>query len=163
MQAVVSQDEVRVESFYAHVWTENEEGLEWYLKRGFVKEGGVMQGYYMKLKPATAWVLRRRLGPTDYLTRSSGNNVELVPPPAAEDEVLARPKNLAHTKSFQDRRPDVEWNDLPEDVLRNDLLKAPNANGSRVPSAASSRSSSRSGAETKAKKKRQYPAAAFGS
>jgi hypothetical protein len=43
------------------------------------------------------------------------------------------------------------------------MLKPPSHLGSREGSAASSRSSSRSGIEGKGKKKRVYPAAAFGS
>lgn len=166
MQTVVAQRTLRIESLYAHVWTKNTEGLEWYAKRGFVKEGGVVNGYYTKLKPDTAWVLRRRLGPSDYLahtcTVTSSDNGPVSAPDAME-EADERPGNFRHTKSFQDRRPEVEWNDLPEDVLDNGLLKSPSANGSGAVSATSSRSSSRSGLEKKEKKKRQYPAAAFGS
>ena len=68
---------------------------------------------------------------------------------------------MPHTASFQDRRPDREWNDLPEDVLGASLLKPPSGSSTRDGSAASSRSSSRSG--TKKKRERLYPAAAFGS
>lgn len=61
-------------------------------------------------------------------------------------------------RSFQDKGPEREWNDLPEEVM----LKPPSHLGSKEGSAASSRSSSRSGIDRREKKKRVYPAAAFG-
>jgi hypothetical protein len=160
----VEQKEVRIREVYAHVWTENEEALQWYEKRGFRREGEVVKGYYRRLKPDTAWILRRRLVVADYLAMPASGS-ELMPGPSiggAAGELRERPGNLVHTKSFQDRRPDVEWNDLPEDVLRNGLLKPPSLNSSAAASATSSRSSSRSGMDGKGRKKRQYPAAAFG-
>ena len=52
-------------TIYAHVWTENEEGLKWYEARGFAREGNApIKGYYFKLRPDTAWVVRRHIGPT---------------------------------------------------------------------------------------------------
>ncbi|OTA99983.1 hypothetical protein M426DRAFT_324633 [Hypoxylon sp. CI-4A] len=43
---------------YAHVWTDNEDGLRWYLARRFVKHGQV-NGYYFKLRPDSAYIVRR--------------------------------------------------------------------------------------------------------
>ena len=54
-------------SIYAHVWEANTEGLEWYVKRGFVIEDGVLEGYYRRLKPGGAKVARRAIGVADYL------------------------------------------------------------------------------------------------
>ena len=48
-------------SVYAHVWVNNEEGLQWYLNRGFEIEGGVFEGYYRRLNPSGAWVVRRAI------------------------------------------------------------------------------------------------------
>lgn len=45
---------------YAHVWTENEEGLAWYARRGFERDVR-LEGYYFKLEPGTAWVVKRRV------------------------------------------------------------------------------------------------------
>lgn len=56
-----------VTSVYAHVWEANTDALEWYVKRGFEVEKGVVEGYYRKLRPAGARVVRRRLGVADYL------------------------------------------------------------------------------------------------
>ncbi len=56
-----------VKEIYAHVWEANEEALEWYGKRGFVVESEVVEGYYRKLRPSGAKVVRRRVGVGDYL------------------------------------------------------------------------------------------------
>lgn len=161
--AATEQNDLHIRELYAHVWTSNEEGLKWYSARGFKQDERSLPGYYRRLKPDTAWVLRRKLNPSDHIhsiaTPAAPNKVDSVP------EINERPGTMVHTKSFQDRRPDMEWNDLPEDVLRNSLLKPQGLKtpgGSSGTSAASSRSPSRSGVEGKAgKKKRQYPAAAF--
>ncbi|RFU32636.1 hypothetical protein B7463_g3703, partial [Scytalidium lignicola] len=167
---------VNVTSLYAHVWTENEDGLKWYAARGFTRDNYALQGYYRKLKPDTAWVLRRRLVPSDHLqyakingvsprapTPTSSKPVEndvvgsnsSAPPPAPAQG--SRP-SLRQATSYQDRRPDREWNDLPDEMAPPNLLTPQ----SGAASAASSRSSSTSRLEGKGKKKRQYPAAAFG-
>lgn len=53
---------------YAHVWEANTDALDWYRKRGFdVDSGEVVQGYYRKLRPAGARVVRRRVGIDDAL------------------------------------------------------------------------------------------------
>lgn len=53
---------------YAHVWEANTDALDWYRRRGFDVDGGeVVQGYYRKLKPAGAKVVRRRVGVGDAL------------------------------------------------------------------------------------------------
>ena len=56
-----------VTSVYAHVWEANTDALEWYGKRGFEIEKGVVEGYYRKLRPTGARVVRRLLGVGDYL------------------------------------------------------------------------------------------------
>jgi ribosomal protein S18 acetylase RimI-like enzyme len=50
----------------AHVWEANEEGLEWYRKRGF-EILGHEEGYYRKLKPSGAILVRRWIGIGDFL------------------------------------------------------------------------------------------------
>jgi hypothetical protein len=172
--SATTQNNIAVRELYAHVWTENSEALEWYAARGFKREEKVIQGYYRRLKPGTAWILRRRLSPSDHLANSSSTQQSQIPlqpiltigekkesstlPPPATTTV-PRSKNSPSARSFQERGPEREWNDLPEDVLGNTLLKPSSAAGSE----ASSRSSSRSGLDGRGKKKRQYPAAAFGS
>ncbi|RDW80132.1 hypothetical protein BP6252_04770 [Coleophoma cylindrospora] len=160
ISSAVSQKDVKIDSLYAHVWTENREALEWYAARGFKREEPVLHGYYRRLNPDTAWVLRRRLTPTDHLGAAKQSTTP--PPPVAitnhnggSDSLKVtspgRP-NMLRATSFQDRRPEREWNDLPKDL---DLLA--------VPSGPNSRSSSTSrGPAGKKKKERQYPAAAFG-
>ncbi|KAH8886777.1 hypothetical protein GQ53DRAFT_337396 [Thozetella sp. PMI_491] len=54
---------INVQVVYAHVWTENEEGLRWYESRGFVRDLEPLQGYYYKLQPGSAWIVRKEIGP----------------------------------------------------------------------------------------------------
>ncbi|MCJ1289083.1 hypothetical protein MMC34_000615 [Xylographa carneopallida] len=56
-----------VTGVYAHVWEANEEGLEWYKRRGFVVEEPVIQGYYRRLKPDGARIVRKGIGVRDWL------------------------------------------------------------------------------------------------
>ncbi|KAG6367441.1 hypothetical protein INS49_001630 [Diaporthe citri] len=87
-----------------------------------------------------------------------------TPPPSAANgpPPAARPGPPGSSLSFQNKRPDMEWNDLPEDMVAaarttsrtKDLLSPPTGSGS------SSRSSSTAGRK---KKDRAYPTAAFGS
>ena len=162
--AAVAEKEVRIRDLYAHVWTNNLEALKWYAARGFKKEENVIQGYYRRLEPDTAWILRRRIAPSDHLAHTP--KVEAAPASMKTEDnvrdVKIRAGNMVHTKSFQDRRPDMEWNDLPEDVINGGHIKLPSISSSAAVSLSSSRSSSRTGLDTKGKKKRQYPAAAFG-
>lgn len=54
---------VDIRRVYAHVWTENDEGLRWYAARGFGRVGSrPVAGYYFRLRPDTAWVVSRRIG-----------------------------------------------------------------------------------------------------
>ncbi|KAI9804928.1 MAG: hypothetical protein M1833_006231 [Piccolia ochrophora] len=46
---------------WAHVWEGNDEALGWYVRRGFVVDGGVVEGYYRRLRPGGARVVRKRL------------------------------------------------------------------------------------------------------
>ena len=61
-----------VEGVYAHVWEVNEEGVEWYLKRGFVVVGGLVERYYRRLRPQGARLLRRRVGVGDWVRMKKG-------------------------------------------------------------------------------------------
>jgi N-alpha-acetyltransferase 50 len=178
---------------YAHVWTENEDGLRWYAARDFVRDALPIPGYYLKLRPNTAYVVRRDLSPL-VLSPSNRPNASLpvadtamapllsataaaanLPPfagpprssspptqnPASTSTPnLARPAPPSRTvsaqstqtqgQSFQNKRADMEWNDLPSTML---------TPGSGPNSEASSRSSS----TVRKKKERKYAAAAFGS
>ncbi|KAI3399418.1 hypothetical protein diail_6890 [Diaporthe ilicicola] len=192
---------------YAHVWTENADALDWYARRGFERDVR-LEGYYFKLQPGSAWVVKRRVvpagegedeeegigsGPRKWggATNSHASQQQQqqqqpsavpasvtaavvnlpgfspaggvpTPPPTANGPPAARPGPPGPSLSFQNKRPDMEWNDLPEDMVatsrtpsRNkDLLSPPTGSGS------SSRSSSAAGRK---KKDRSYPTAAFGS
>lgn len=228
---------VDARTVYAHVWTENEEGLKWYESRGFTREGAEpVKGYYFKLRPDSAWVVRRHIGPaaningthapesvsnTTAVTPPSGpvsqpvlvaavnlppinaappsatpvaaapSNGKLAPPPRRSPTTLSpSPAGSASSLSFQNARPQTEWNDLPADMVS--TAAAPRSNnpssggsssqqhlsppppislvgsaglgGNGPPAAASgSNASSRSSSTTGRKKReRTYPSAAFG-
>jgi ribosomal protein S18 acetylase RimI-like enzyme len=154
---------VKIEGLYAHVWVENTDALEWYLKRGFEK-GELVEGYYRRLRPQEAWLLRRRITVKDHM---SSSQTQL--PTQAQSQSIAssanknpiRPPPAKHTASFQDRRPDREWNDLPEDVLL-PVGRGAGDEQSKESSRSSSRSGVSEGGTARGKKKRSYPAAAFG-
>lgn len=57
-------DDYEITSVGAHVWTANEEGLEWYRKRGF-REVNRETGYYRRLNPTDAVVMLRDVGVMD--------------------------------------------------------------------------------------------------
>lgn len=63
---------LKIESVYAHVWESSVEALEWYVKRGFEVENGVIPDYYRRLKPGGARIVRRRVGVADYLAGKEG-------------------------------------------------------------------------------------------
>ena len=56
-----------VTSVYAHVWEANTDALEWYSRRGFSIDGGVIESYYRRLKPSGARIVRRRITIADHL------------------------------------------------------------------------------------------------
>ncbi|KAK3900534.1 hypothetical protein C8A05DRAFT_35818, partial [Staphylotrichum tortipilum] len=95
-------------TIYAHVWTENGEGLKWYESRGFAREGAApVQGYYFKLRPDTAWVVRRHIGAHAALMATSSTTSTAPPPssssssspPTTRPNVLAAALNLPPTSS----------------------------------------------------------------
>lgn len=201
---------------YAHVWTENEDGLRWYAARNFIRDPNPLERYYFKLRPDTAYIVRRNLSPPLPSSPSSsssqmGNNAStpspphagrigpsatagaanlpsisgpptsssspLPPPPPLSSRSqeqrqqnksnppanVSRPPPSARGESFQNRRAETEWNDLPPDMVSPNGLLAPQrtTGASGDVSEASSMSSSTTTGRRK-KEKRAYPSAAFG-
>ncbi|KAH8169922.1 GCN5-related N acetyltransferase [Sarocladium implicatum] len=162
----------------AHVWTGHEESLGWYERRGFVRSEKPVEGYYLKLRPSSAWVVTRKI--TNRVSSSLPQKVTSPPPPQASANETAPPVASAippsttaavvnlpprgappRNGSFQNQRPETEWNDLPADMAPGGGLLAPpkkGGSGSETGSGASSRSSS----TMRKKRDRSYPAAAFG-
>lgn len=135
----------------AHVWTENDEGLQWYEKRGFAKQGSAIENYYIKLRPGSAWLVSRPIAAN---VRSALPGTPTSAPPSA-----TQTPPMKAVQSYQNQRAETEWNDLPEDMMKPGLLNLPKRNGGDLSSNASSRSSS----AARKKRDRSYPAAAFGS
>ncbi|CAI7630629.1 unnamed protein product [Penicillium pancosmium] len=48
----------RIRSVTAHVHEANEDGLRWYTARGFKVQDGVVEGYYRRLKPSGARIVK---------------------------------------------------------------------------------------------------------
>lgn len=66
---------------YAHVWTENADGLRWYEARGFARHGREpVRGYYFKLRPDTAWVVRRDIGAAAAATTTPSASLSTLEP-----------------------------------------------------------------------------------
>lgn len=165
--AANSSPDVNLRHIYAHVWTDNEEGMRWYAARGFERYGEPLQGYYIKLRPDSAWIVRRAVGPLSIggqqqsLSSDRATATPIPGPTAAVANLPPMnggppPPPLSRTisgTSFQNRRAATEWNDLP-DEMASAKLAPPKSNGG---SGASSRSSS----TVRKKKDRSYPAAAF--
>ncbi|KAM0561220.1 hypothetical protein ACHAPJ_003725 [Fusarium lateritium] len=168
----VSDPNLNVTTVTAHVWTENEEGLKWYEGRGFKRENQPIQGYYLKLRPNSAWLVSRPTGasvrnlipsassaPQQSLPASATAAVANLPPASGPPRNGAsRPPMPASGRSYQNQGPGMEWNDLPEDMAASRL-----APPRRNPGDTSSNASSRSSSAARKKRDRAYPAAAFGS
>lgn len=175
-------------TIYAHVWTENEEGLKWYQARGFERDSsGPVKGYYFKLRPDTAWIVSRHIGPgtaplpqpttirspQPQTTPSVLTAAVNLPPPTGsllstssaapgppKKSPIVSPASSTTSLSFQNRRPETEWNDLPAEMVAGGGLVPPPRSGSG--GAGSSTTSSRSSSRIGKKKERAYPSAAFG-
>ncbi|KAF7547753.1 hypothetical protein G7Z17_g7507 [Cylindrodendrum hubeiense] len=171
----VADPNLDVTTLTAHVWTENEEGLKWYEGRGFKREEQPIRGYYMKLRPDSAWLVRRPVAasvrnslpstatpqPSTAAITSTTAAVLNLPPMSGPPRSGAPP--LPRGQSFQNQRANTEWNDLPEDMATGrltggKLAAPPRTNAGETGSAGSSRSSSMA----RKKRDRSYPAAAFG-
>ncbi|KAB5560023.1 hypothetical protein GE09DRAFT_1115320 [Coniochaeta sp. 2T2.1] len=63
-----------IDTIYAHVWTENADGLRWYASRGFKRQGRPVAGYYFRLRPDTAWVVSRSITTTSVGNMSSSQH-----------------------------------------------------------------------------------------
>ncbi|ROW10307.1 hypothetical protein VMCG_02070 [Cytospora schulzeri] len=185
---------------YAHVWTENEEGLAWYQRRGFERDVR-LEGYYFKLKPGSAWVVKKKvvLDGEDQGAENTAPRQGTIPanghgahaqPGAIPSSVTAAAVNLPgfastitappspgpppppsssgrpplppNSLSFQNKRPDMEWNDLPEDMVAPSVSRTSSRTNLVPPPAASGATSRSSSATGRKKKDRAYPTAAFG-
>lgn len=153
-------DDAHVKTVTAHVWSENEEGLEWYDKQGFKREMKV-EGYYRKLRPDAAWLVSRDIDANNLLSPSTNRTVGATPtaavvnlPPMGGPPKRPPPRAAGSGQSYQNQKTEMEWNDLPAD-----MAPVPKKSGLSEPvSSASSRSSS----TARKKRDRSYPAAAFG-
>ncbi|KAL6858107.1 hypothetical protein ACO1O0_005559 [Amphichorda felina] len=170
----VADPSLDVKTVSAHVWTENDEGLRWYDARGFKRDAQPVNGYYRKLRPDSAWLVRRDASAPGVKSVPAGAQpravVEASPtaavvnlPPMAGPPMAGPPKaastpppRASSGQSYQNQRPETEWNDLPADMASG---LGPPKKGSSEPG---SSASSQSGSTMRKKRDRSYPAAAFG-
>ncbi|KAF5018243.1 hypothetical protein F66182_9786 [Fusarium sp. NRRL 66182] len=166
----VSDPTLFVTTVTAHVWTENEEGLKWYQGRGFKTESQPIQGYYLKLRPNSAWLVSRPTGASVRNLLPSSSEASQHTLPTSTTAAIAnltpasgppkngppRPSMPSSGRSYQNQGPGMEWNDLPDDMATN-RLAPPGKSVGDTGSGASSRSSS----AARKKRDRAYPAAAF--
>ncbi|KAI1263751.1 acyl-CoA N-acyltransferase [Xylariaceae sp. FL1019] len=151
------------ETAWAHVWSPNEEGLRWYMARGFHKVEEV-KGYYFKLRPDSAWIVRRDM---DLVGNCVAQPSSTHTTHSVSGSVTAAAANLATGRSYQKVGPATEWNDLPPDMAPLSMASSGSKNGNgdsnlQVPLSRSNTSSRSSSAARSKKKDRAYPAAAFG-
>ncbi|KAI5464595.1 hypothetical protein BGZ63DRAFT_421604 [Mariannaea sp. PMI_226] len=167
----IADPSLNVANVTAHVWTENEDGLKWYQGRGFQRVDAPIRGYYLKLRPDSAWLVRRpvRASVRSFIPSTSANGLpstsRSVPPGISASIVNLPPMSgpprgpnappLPRGQSYQNQRAETEWNDLPEDMATGRLRPPTSTNSG---STASSRSSS----TARKKRDRSYPTAAFG-
>ncbi len=179
--SAMSASHLDVRTVTAHVWTENEEGLHWYQSRGFQRERNPIEGYYLKLRPGSAWLVHRPIqaSVSTSLPSAAGTaSAARQPAPSATAAIVNLPPMSssgtpppplqARGQSYQNQRSETEWNDLPAEMMGPALLGPPGrklVNGNGIGSEPGSSGSSRSSSVTGMKKKRDrsYPAAAFGS
>ncbi|KAI1069634.1 hypothetical protein NW752_002069 [Fusarium irregulare] len=169
----VSDPNLNVTNVTAHVWTENEEGLKWYEGRGFKRQNQPIQGYYLKLRPNSAWLVSRPTGasvrgllpmsssapPSSIPASTTAAAANLDPASGPPRNGASRPPMPPSARSYQNQGPEREWNDLPDDMAGSRLAPPPRGAVGGTGSGASSRSSS----AARKKRDRSYPAAAFGS
>ncbi|KAI9670877.1 MAG: hypothetical protein M1817_003762 [Caeruleum heppii] len=59
-----------ISSVYAHVWEQNEDALEWYVKRSFAI-GQKLESYYTRLRPGGARIVTRKMSIQELLPSKS--------------------------------------------------------------------------------------------
>ncbi|KAF2741136.1 hypothetical protein EJ04DRAFT_423710 [Polyplosphaeria fusca] len=106
LQRVVikASKEHSVTNMAAHVWEANDDGLEWYKKRGFEAVGKEDQ-YYSKLKPSGAILMRRAIGVGDFLREGDCPPTSAIPNPKQRSMLPKTPssKSVNETKPSQSR------------------------------------------------------------
>ncbi|EPE08486.1 gcn5-related n-acetyltransferase [Ophiostoma piceae UAMH 11346] len=137
-----------VTSLYCHVWTESDDALRWYEANGFRRnDPEPLANYYFKLQPNTAWVVRRDVARPSVLNAVAKAQPQTAGPPKGgpPKSSAGAPPKLSSSLSYQNSRPENEWNDLPADMVTVSGAPSATASGavSTAPSATGSVASSR--------------------
>ncbi|KAL4924752.1 uncharacterized protein BDV17DRAFT_273757 [Aspergillus undulatus] len=108
-----------IRSVTAHVHEANEDGLKWYISRGFEVEEGIVENYYRRLKPSGARIVKLSLQ-RDKTDHSQPASPVAQPPPAPA---------IPETKPTPDA--DDDWEKVEaEDELEPEELGAHSFTGS---------------------------------
>ncbi|PLB49186.1 hypothetical protein P170DRAFT_436811 [Aspergillus steynii IBT 23096] len=95
----------------AHVHEANDEGLKWYVSRGFMVEEGVVENYYRKLKPSGARIVKLTLEWDDDEDVEEGGDAKLDAP---EQENLSGDEE-EHFASAEEEDEDDDWEKVEAD------------------------------------------------
>jgi ribosomal protein S18 acetylase RimI-like enzyme len=103
-----------IHSVTAHVHEANEDGLKWYISRGFQVEEGTVENYYRRLKPSGARIVK-----LDLEWDHTGDNHQPTKPAIASLPVQSHPER----KSTLEAEGDDDWEKVEaEDELDPDEL-----------------------------------------
>jgi hypothetical protein len=123
----------RIRSVTAHVHEANEDGLRWYIARGFKVQDGVVEGYYRRLKPSGARIVKLDVEweENDQVEGGPGNGKEdedgweKIEAHDSEEEgdhgVQPLPESQSQSQSFEDattpsrkRKAEEEKGNIPQ-------------------------------------------------
>ncbi|TPX23330.1 hypothetical protein DIZ76_012659 [Coccidioides immitis] len=117
----------------AHVHETNEEALRWYLARGFKVQGSIVEGYYRRLKPGGARIVKLELNwdgteeslqnsPSSDVQRSIGgsSNMELEDDDDEWEKVNPSEfSTLERLEDYQQVERDCDFEESPSKRIRN--------------------------------------------
>ncbi|KAL4956231.1 hypothetical protein BDW69DRAFT_158886 [Aspergillus filifer] len=104
-----------IQTVTAHVHEANEDGLKWYISRGFEVEEGIVENYYRRLKPSGARIVRLKLQRDSTESSKPAPTVVQAPVPAPA------PAPAPEEKSTPDA--DDDWEKVEaEDELEHEEL-----------------------------------------
>ncbi|KAJ5263230.1 Acyl-CoA N-acyltransferase [Penicillium angulare] len=104
-----------IRSVTAHVHEANEDALNWYIARGFKIQDGVVEGYYRRLKPSGARIVRLDV---DWHDENSGEEDQPQLPPQVEASLQESPSDDADDEDWEKvEAEDEEEGDLGVQTL----------------------------------------------
>ncbi|KAI9044902.1 uncharacterized protein KD926_011075 [Aspergillus affinis] len=103
-----------IRTITAHVHEANDEGLKWYVSRGFTVESGVVENYYRKLRPSGARIVKLTLEWDDDENGAEGDDGSTnANPDAPEQAKLSGDEE--HFVSAEEEDGDDDWEKVEAD------------------------------------------------